>query len=113
MLESGGRVGLVGAVPRPGRRRRGVGRDAGGHRRPAVTVRVLGLDMEDTHPYSRNRHLLRVEPRPMTGKRIVFCTFGSLGDLYPFLAIARELKRQGHVPVIATTPVYRPLVEAE
>lgn len=78
-----------------------------------MTVRVLGLDMEDTHPYSRNRHLLRVEPRPVTGKRIVFCTFGSLGDLYPFLAIARELKRQGHVPVIATTPVYRPLVEAE
>ena len=78
-----------------------------------MTVRVLGLDMEDTHPYSRNRHLLRVEARAVTGKRIVFCTFGSLGDLYPFLAIARELKRQGHVPVIATTPVYRPLVEAE
>jgi UDP:flavonoid glycosyltransferase YjiC (YdhE family) len=69
--------------------------------------------MEDTHPYSRNRHLLRVEARPVTGKRIVFCTFGSLGDLYPFLAIARDLKRQGQVPVIATTPVYRPLVEAE
>jgi UDP:flavonoid glycosyltransferase YjiC (YdhE family) len=69
--------------------------------------------MEDTHPYSRNRHLLRVEPRPAAGRRIVFYTFGSLGDLYPFLAIARELKRQGHVPVIATTPVYRPLVEAE
>jgi rhamnosyltransferase subunit B len=78
-----------------------------------VTVRVLGLDMEDTHPYSRNRHLLRVEARPATGKRIVFCTFGSLGDVYPFLAIARELKRQGNVPVIATTPVYQPLVEAE
>jgi len=78
-----------------------------------VTVRVLGLEMEDTHPYSRNRHLLRVEHRPVSGKRIVFCTFGSLGDLYPFLAIARELKRQGNVPVIATTPVYRPLVEAE
>lgn len=78
-----------------------------------MTVRVLGLDMEDTHPYSRNRHLLRVEHRPVSGKRIVFCTFGSLGDLYPFLAIARELKRQGNVPVIATTPVYRPLVEAE
>lgn len=78
-----------------------------------MTVRVLGLDMEDTHPYSRNRHLLRVEPRRTTGRRIVFCTFGSPGDVYPFLAIARELKRQGHVPVIATTPVYRPLVEAE
>jgi len=78
-----------------------------------VSVRVLGLDMEDTHPYSRNRHLLRVEALPVSGKRIVFCTFGSLGDLYPFLAVARELKRQGNVPVIATTPVYRPLVEAE
>lgn len=49
----------------------------------------------------------------MSGKRIVFCTFGSLGDLHPFLALARELSRQGHLPVIATTPVYRPLVEAE
>ena len=49
----------------------------------------------------------------MRGKRIVFCTFGSLGDLYPFLALARELRRQGHRPAIATTPVYRPMVEAE
>ncbi|HKT58637.1 MAG TPA: glycosyltransferase [Gemmatimonadales bacterium] len=78
-----------------------------------MTIRVLGLDMEDTHPYSRNRHLLQMESRAVSGKRIVICTFGSLGDLYPFLAIARELKRQGNVPVIATTPVYRPLVEAE
>lgn len=49
----------------------------------------------------------------MNGKRIVFCTFGSLGDIYPFLALAREMKRQGHSPVIATTPVYRKLIEAE
>jgi rhamnosyltransferase subunit B len=46
-------------------------------------------------------------------KRILFCTFGSLGDLYPFLALARELRRRGHGPVIATTPAYRRLVEAE
>jgi UDP:flavonoid glycosyltransferase YjiC (YdhE family) len=78
-----------------------------------VTVKVLGLDMEDTHPYSRNRHLLRIAGRHPAGRRIVFCPFGSLGDLYPFLAIARELKRQGHLPVIAASPVYRPLVEAE
>ena len=49
----------------------------------------------------------------MTGKRIVFCTLGSLGDLYPILALAREMKRRGHSPAVATTPVYRPLVEAE
>ncbi len=49
----------------------------------------------------------------MTAKRIVFCTFGSLGDLYPFLALGREMKRRGHAPVIATTPCYRTLIETE
>ena len=49
----------------------------------------------------------------MTGKRIVFCTFGSLGDIHPFLALSQELKRRGHFPVIATTPCYRQRIEAE
>jgi UDP:flavonoid glycosyltransferase YjiC (YdhE family) len=49
----------------------------------------------------------------MTGKRIVFCTYGSLGDIYPFFALARELRQRGYAPVIATTPVYRKLVEAQ
>jgi rhamnosyltransferase subunit B len=49
----------------------------------------------------------------MARKRILLCTFGSLGDLHPFLALAQELSRRGHSPVIATTPVYRPIVEAE
>ena len=49
----------------------------------------------------------------MAGKRILFCTFGSLGDLHPFLALAKEISRRGHSPIIATTPVYRPIVEAE
>lgn len=31
----------------------------------------------------------------MSGKHIVFCTFGSLGDLYPLLALAREMKHRG------------------
>ena len=48
----------------------------------------------------------------MAGKRIVFCTFGSLGDLYPVLTLAREMKRRGHSPVIASSPVYRGVVEA-
>jgi hypothetical protein len=48
----------------------------------------------------------------MAGKRVVFCTFGSLGDVYPFLALARELKRRGHFPIIATTPYYRHRIEA-
>ncbi|HXH49869.1 MAG TPA: glycosyltransferase [Terriglobia bacterium] len=49
----------------------------------------------------------------MTGKRIVFCTFGSLGDIHPFLSLAREMKRRGYSPVIATMPVYRQLIESQ
>jgi UDP:flavonoid glycosyltransferase YjiC (YdhE family) len=44
-------------------------------------------------------------------KRIVLTTYGSLGDLHPYIALALELKRRGHRPVIATSPVYREKVE--
>lgn len=47
----------------------------------------------------------------MPGKRIVFCTFGSLGDIYPYVALARELRRNGDDPVIATISSYRRLIE--
>ncbi len=40
-------------------------------------------------------------------KRIVLSTFGSFGDIHPYLAIALELKARGHTPVIATSEVYR------
>ena len=39
--------------------------------------------------------------------RVVFATFGSLGDLHPYIAIARELKRRGHRPLIATFDALR------
>jgi rhamnosyltransferase subunit B len=45
--------------------------------------------------------------------RIVLNTFGSLGDLHPYLAIAMELRRRGHTAIIATSEVYRSKVEAE
>ena len=41
------------------------------------------------------------------GKRIVLSTFGSFGDIHPYVAIALELKARGHRPVIATSEVYR------
>lgn len=41
------------------------------------------------------------------GKRIVLSTFGSFGDIHPYVAIAIELKSRGHLPVIATSEVYR------
>src|SRR6185436_11766717 len=42
--------------------------------------------------------------------RIVFVTFGSLGDLHPYIALAQELARRGHRPVIATFDGYRDAV---
>jgi UDP:flavonoid glycosyltransferase YjiC (YdhE family) len=45
--------------------------------------------------------------------RIILPTFGSLGDIHPFLALALELKSRGHTPVIATSSLYRPKIEAE
>lgn len=55
-------------------------------------------------------------PPPPNGRRaaarIVICTYGSPGDLLPFLAVAQALKERGHHPVIATSPIYRGRVEA-
>ncbi len=45
------------------------------------------------------------------GKRIVLTTFGSFGDIHPYLAIAMELKKRGHFPVVATMPLYREKIE--
>lgn len=45
--------------------------------------------------------------------RIVLNTFGSFGDLHPYLALAVELRRRGHEAVIATSEVYRQKVQAE
>ncbi len=44
-------------------------------------------------------------------QRIVLTTFGSLGDVHPFLAIALGLKERGHVPIIATSGMYRQKIE--
>ena len=43
--------------------------------------------------------------------RIVLNTFGSFGDIHPYMAIAMELQTRGHVPVIATMENYREKVE--
>ncbi|HUK64315.1 MAG TPA: glycosyltransferase, partial [Dongiaceae bacterium] len=45
--------------------------------------------------------------------RIVLATLGSLGDLHPYLAIARELTTRGHRAAVATSEVYRERVLAE
>ena len=45
-------------------------------------------------------------------RRIVLTTFGSLGDLYPYITIAQGLQARGHEAVIATTRHYRQQIEA-
>jgi len=43
--------------------------------------------------------------------RIILNTWGSFGDIHPYMAIGMELQRRGHVPVIATMEVYREKIE--
>ncbi len=45
--------------------------------------------------------------------QIIITTFGSLGDLHPYLALALGLKARGHRVTIATSPYYQPKVESE
>jgi rhamnosyltransferase subunit B len=50
--------------------------------------------------------------RDSRAKRIVLATFGSPGDLHPFLAIGAELRARGHQPIVATSALYRDQVAA-
>lgn len=43
--------------------------------------------------------------------RIVLSNIGTFGDINPLIAIALELKRRGHAPVMALPNVYRPKIE--
>jgi UDP:flavonoid glycosyltransferase YjiC (YdhE family) len=42
--------------------------------------------------------------------RIVLSNIGTLGDINPLIALALELKRRGHVPVMALPAVYEPKI---
>jgi UDP:flavonoid glycosyltransferase YjiC (YdhE family) len=44
--------------------------------------------------------------------RIVLSTFGSFGDLHPYMAIGLELRARGHHVVIATMELYREKIES-
>ncbi|HJP93628.1 MAG TPA: nucleotide disphospho-sugar-binding domain-containing protein [Pyrinomonadaceae bacterium] len=43
--------------------------------------------------------------------RIILNTFGSFGDIHPYMAMALELQRRGHSPVVATMEIYREKIE--
>jgi len=45
--------------------------------------------------------------------RLLITTFGSFGDVNPYMGLALELRRRGHVPILAMPGIYREAVEAE
>ena len=45
-------------------------------------------------------------------KKIVFTTWGSFGDIHPFMGLALELQARGHRAAIATLSWYREKIEA-
>jgi UDP:flavonoid glycosyltransferase YjiC (YdhE family) len=45
--------------------------------------------------------------------RILFTTFGSYGDVHPYMAIGLEMRSRGHQVTIATSATYRAKVESE
>ena len=45
--------------------------------------------------------------------RVLITTFGTLGDIDPYLALGRGLAERGHEPTIATHEFYREMIEDE
>ena len=43
---------------------------------------------------------------------IVLTSFGSFGDVNPYIGLGLALERRGHTAVLAMPPVYREMVEA-
>ncbi len=43
----------------------------------------------------------------MKSKCILLTTFGSFGDIHPYMALALELERRGHRAIIGTSAVYK------
>jgi UDP:flavonoid glycosyltransferase YjiC (YdhE family) len=56
--------------------------------------------------------LTSVQKATDLGRRVVVTTFGSLGDLHPYLALALGLRARGHDVVVATGQCYREKIEA-
>lgn len=49
----------------------------------------------------------------LSARKILIATFGSLGDIHPFVALGQALAREGFAPVIATSAVYADHIRGE
>src|SRR4030095_10794006 len=47
------------------------------------------------------------------GRRIVITSWGSYGDVFPYVGIARVLAQRGHRPVLAMPEFYRTVIETQ
>ena len=47
----------------------------------------------------------------MAKKKIVINTFGSFGDIHPYMSLAMELEARGHEAIIATMELYRQKIQ--
>src|ERR1700693_5675142 len=60
----------------------------------------------------RQEHGQKKEKRfSVYARRVLFATLGSLGDLYPYMALASEMRRRGHQTTILTSSQYRSRIE--
>ena len=46
-------------------------------------------------------------------RRIVIACWGSYGDVYPYVGLAKALKARGHTPIVAAPAYYRPALDQE
>lgn len=76
-----------------------------------IATPELPVATEEIKTIKTNSTMQPLQPDP--GKRIVMTTYGSLGDVHPYLAIAQELKARGHYPAIAMGESFRKNIEAE
>jgi rhamnosyltransferase subunit B len=71
------------------------------------------MSAEQTSQLGQNRVSWPCDKVAGARKRIVIASIGSLGDIYPYLVLARQLTKRGHETIFATSAYYRPLIEAE
>ena len=85
--------------------------------RKIAAERAVGMDLVRTMGCKLHQYFLMRQPCPEDPRfpfvRVLITTFGTLGDLDPYLALGRGLAERGHEPVIATHAFYRDMVEGE
>jgi len=71
---------------------------------PLLDEKELDLDVETVAALDREHYN---EPPPM---KIVIQIIGSRGDIQPFIALGKELKKFGHLVRVATHPTFKDFV---